>query len=173
METVTSSAVQTLNMDASATDNRILAYNSHTNDIVEQQHQTIQELIVEACKGNISKWPTVMPYTFWASCTTTCKSTGHSPFYMAQGVEPVIPYNITLTTFLVPNLTNPLLTAKLIGTWICQLQRCEDNLAVIHTYLFKSCFKYLHHFECQFENTIHDFNFQPGGGPDPHLELKC
>jgi hypothetical protein len=42
------------------------------------------------------------------------KVTGYSPFYMAHGVEPVLPFDITLATFLVPDLVEPLTTTELI-----------------------------------------------------------
>jgi hypothetical protein len=90
------------------------------------------------------------------------KSTGHSPFYMAHGVEPMLPFDITLTTFLVPNLTDQLSTANLISTRTWQLQRCEDNLMVIHSNVLKSHFESICQFEHQFENTIRDYNFGPG-----------
>ena len=132
---------------------QILAYNSRANGIAERQHRTIQESIVKACEGTISKWPSVVPYAFWADRATTRKSTGHSLFYMAQGIEPV---NITLSTFLVPNLTNKLSTVDLIATRARQLQRREDNLAAIHSNFLKSRFESVCQFERQFENTIHD-----------------
>jgi len=45
---------------------QILAYNSRANGIIEWQHCTIQESIIKACEGNASKWPSVVPYVFWA-----------------------------------------------------------------------------------------------------------
>ena len=140
---------------------RILAYNSCANGIVERQHRTIQELIIKACEGNTSKWPSVTPYAFWADRATTCKSTGHSPFYMAHSVEPVLPFDITLATFLVPDITDKLSTANLITTCTWQLQRRKDNLAAIPSNVLKSRFKSVRQFECQFENTIHNYNFGP------------
>jgi hypothetical protein len=100
---------------------RISAYNSRANGIVERQHRTIRVSIVKACEGNISKWPSVVPYVFWADRATTRKSTGHSPFYMAHGIEPVLPFDIALSTFLVPNLTDKLSTADFIATRAQQL----------------------------------------------------
>jgi hypothetical protein len=101
---------------------RISAYNSHTNGIVKRQHCTIRESIVKACEGNISKWPVVAPFAFWADRATMCKSTGHLPFYMAHGVEPVLLFDIALATFLIPNLANPLSTVELIATRVTDLQ---------------------------------------------------
>src|SRR5713226_6546651 len=92
----------------------------------------------------------------------THKSMGHSPFYMAHGIEPVLPFNITLATFLVPNLTDKLSTADLISTRTWQLQRHEDDLMAIHANILKSCFKSVCQFEHQLENMIHDYDFGPG-----------
>jgi transposase InsO family protein len=140
----------------------ILAYNSHANGIIERQHHTIRESIVKVCKGNTSKWPTVPPLAFWADQATTHKLMGHLPFYMAHSVEPVLLFDITLTTFLVLNLTNPLSTVELIAMHTCQLQRRKDDLAAIHTNVLKSHFESVHQFEWQYKSTIHNFNFQPG-----------
>jgi hypothetical protein len=132
----------------------ISAYNSCANGIIERQHRTIRESIVKACEGNIMKWLVVVPYAFWADWATTCKSTGHSPFYMVHGVKPVLPFDITLATFLIPNLANPLSTAELIATHTHQLQRCEDDLTVIHSNVLKSRFESVWQFERQYEGTI-------------------
>jgi hypothetical protein len=141
---------------------RISAYNSCMNGIVECQHRTIQELIVKVCKGNISKWPAVAPHTFWADRATTRKSTGHTPFFMAHGTEPVLPFNITLATFLVPDITTPLSTVDLLAIRMCQLQKRPNNLADIHTNILKSCFDSVRQFKRTFENTICDHDFKPG-----------
>jgi hypothetical protein len=117
---------------------QISAYNSRTNGIVERQHCTIRESIVKACEGNISKWLTIAPHAFWADRAMTRKSTGHTPFYMAHGIEPTLPFDITLATFLVPNLTKPMSTDELITTRIRQLQKREADLAAIHTNVLRS-----------------------------------
>jgi len=62
---------------------------------------------------------------------TIHKSTGYSPFYMAHRVEPLLPFDITLATFLVPNLTKPLSTTDLITTRARQLELCDNNLTTI------------------------------------------
>jgi len=66
---------------------------------------------------------------------------------MAHGIEPVLPFDLTLATFLVPNLANPLSTAELIVTWICQLQRHKGDLAAIHSNMLKSRFESVWQFE--------------------------
>ncbi len=81
---------------------------------------------------------------------------------MAHGIEPVLPFDITLSTFLVPNLTDKLSTADLIATRARQLLRHEDDLAAIHTNVLKSRFESVRQFERQFKNTIRDHDFGPG-----------
>jgi len=141
---------------------QISAYNSHANGIIERQHRTIQESLVKACGGDITKWPTILPHIFWADCATTRKSTGHTPFYMAHSVEPILPFDITLATFLVPDIAKPLSTDELISVCTRQLQKHEDNLAAIHANVLCSHFSSVQQFEHVFEKTIHDHNFTPG-----------
>jgi hypothetical protein len=140
----------------------ISAYNSHANGIVKRQHRMICESLVKACKGNFLKWPTLIPHTFWADRVTTRKATGHSPFYMAHGVEPILPFDITLATFLVPNIAKPLTTSELLAIHARQLQMHDEDLAAIHSNVLKSCFKSVWQFESTHEKSLHDFNFKPG-----------
>jgi hypothetical protein len=138
------------------------AYNSHANGIVEHQHCTIQESLVKACNSDVSRWPALMPLNFWADHITIHKSTGYSPFYMAHSIEPILPFNITFATFLVPDLTKPLSTADLITTQACQLKKYKDDLAAIQDNILKSRITSIQQSKCQYENTIQDFNFKPG-----------
>ena len=141
---------------------RILAYNLQANGIVEQQHHTICKSIFKACNSNDSSWLTVAPFAFWADCATTHKSTGHSPFFMAHGVEPILPFDIIQATFLVPNLTQPLSTEDLLATCMRQLQKCPADLAVIHDRITTSCHTSVLQFKKHYANTICDFDFAPG-----------
>lgn len=146
----------------------ISAYNSHTNGIVERQHCTIRESLVKACEGNIAKWPTLAPHAFWADRITTRKATRHSPFYMAHSVEPILPFDITLATFLVPNIAKLLSTSELLTTRTRQLQKRDEDLAAIHANMLKSRFESVRQFERAHEKSLHDFDFKPGA-----LVLVC
>ena len=77
-------------------------------------------------------------------------------------VEPMLPFDITLATFLVPNLTDQLSTVDVIATRTWQLQRRKDDLVAICTNVLKSCFKSICQFEHQFEKMICNHNFGPG-----------
>ena len=141
---------------------RISAYNSRANAIVERQHRTIRESLVKACEGRIGRWPELAPHAFWADRATTRKSTGHTPFFMVHGVEPLLPFDITHATFLVPDLSRPLQTSALLSIRIRQLEAREADLATIHGKILRSRFASAQQFERSYENIIRDYDFKPG-----------
>jgi hypothetical protein len=80
---------------------------------------------------------------------------------MAHGIEPILPFDITMATFLIPNLVKPLTTDVLIATCAQQLKKRQDNLTAIHNQILKSQFTSARQFERQYKHTIKDFNFKP------------
>jgi hypothetical protein len=92
----------------------------------------------------------------------TRRSTSFSPFYMVHSVEPILPFDLTLATFLIPDLTEPLPTAELIATHAHQLKKQPEDLATIHDKILKSRFSSIKQFEKRYQQTIHDYNFRPG-----------
>ena len=141
---------------------RISAYNSQANGIVERSHRTIRDSLVKACNGDITQWPALTHHVFWADRVTTRKSTGHSPYYMAHGTEPLLPFDITEATFMAPEISHRLETHDLIALRASQLAKREEDLASMHERLLKSRFTSIADFERRFANSIHDFDFKPG-----------
>ena len=141
---------------------RVSPYNSKANGIVERSHRTIRDSLVKACDGDITQWPNLVASTFWADHVTTRRATGHSPFYMAHGIEPLLPLDITEATFMLPPVTAKVSTSDLIGLRSRQLAKREEDLAKIHDNVVKSRFASIAEFEKRFENVIHDYDFQPG-----------
>jgi hypothetical protein len=81
---------------------------------------------------------------------------------MAHGVEPLLPFDIMLATFLVPDIIQPLSTSELIATRACQLEMRDDDLAAIRDNIYKSRLASVRQFERQFANTIAAHDFKPG-----------
>ena len=139
----------------------ISAYNSQENGVVEHSHRIIHDSLIKACNGDITQWPTLVHHVFWADCVTTRKSTGHSPYYMAHGVEPLLPFDITEAMFMIPNISQHLDTADFIAICTHQLAKQDDKLAAMHEWLLKSHFASIANFKQHFANTIQDFDFKP------------
>ena len=97
----------------------------------------ICDLIFKACDSDDSQWPAVTPFAFWADCTTTQQSMGHSPFYMVHGVEPILPFDLVQATFLIPDLMS------------------------IHDRISASQHTSARQFKKHCANTIHDYDFSP------------
>jgi len=81
---------------------------------------------------------------------------------MAHGVEPVFPFDITLATFLVPNLDCTLSTVDLLATRAHQLQMHDDDLASIHDNVLATHLHSVCHFCKLHQNTISSHSFNPG-----------
>jgi hypothetical protein len=73
---------------------RVSPYNKQANGIVERSHLTIRESLLKACGDDVKQWPDLLPHIFWADRVTTRKDTGFSPFFIAHGVEPVLPFDL-------------------------------------------------------------------------------
>ena len=110
---------------------RISAYNKQANRIVECSHCSIRDSIVKACKGDISHWLVVTPHIFWADQVTVQKDMGFSLFYIAHGIDPILPFDLAEATFLVPKLDKPLSCIDLLAIRACQLEKHESDLNAI------------------------------------------
>jgi hypothetical protein len=68
---------------------------------------------MKVCNGEERKWPTATHTIFWAECITTHKALGHSAYYIAHGVEPLLPFDLAEATYMVP-LQSAMSTTELI-----------------------------------------------------------
>ena len=105
---------------------------------------------MKACDGNITHWPSVTPHIFWADHVTIQKDMGFSPFYMAHGIEPVLPLDLAEATFLVPKLDSPVSRVDLIAIRAHQLEKWDSNLAVIKDRVLKARYTVTHKTESMF-----------------------
>jgi hypothetical protein len=155
-------AVNWLSMKYHINHIRVSAYNSRANGLIERSHRTIHNSLVKACNGDITQWPSFAPHVFWADHVTTRKTTGHTPFFLAHGIEPLLPFDIVDATFLLPDIDGILSTDKLLAIHAHQLAKQEDDLALAHKRLLNSRLTSAKDLERCFANTIQDFDFQPG-----------
>ena len=70
---------------------------------------------MKMCNNKHLKWVYMAPLVFWANQVTVCQSIGYSPYFMAHGVEVVLPLDIVEATYLLPPLDVPASTKDLIA----------------------------------------------------------
>jgi len=147
---------------------RISPYNSRTNGLVETKHFDIREAIMKTCNNEVSCWPYVVPLVFWANQVTIQKSTGHSPFFLAHGIEAVLPFDVAEATYLLPPIEIPASTESLIAYRVKQLQKHPEELRDMPAQVLKTCQQSVAQFIKSHATTIHNYDFQKGS-----LVLVC
>ena len=141
---------------------KISPYNKRANGIVERSHLTIRESLVKACGDDISLWPELVPHIFWADRVTIRKATGLSPFFIAHGIEPVLPFDLAEATYLVPKIEEPLSDAELLAVRCRQLQKREEDLDRVAKKVSAARYQSRAQFERDNAARIKDFAFKPG-----------
>jgi hypothetical protein len=71
---------------------RISAYNSQANGIVERAHLTLQESLFKVAAARL--WKKHLDVVVMAERLSVRQSTGHSPFFLAHGIEPTLPMDV-------------------------------------------------------------------------------
>ena len=141
---------------------RISGYNYRINGIIESKHFDVREAIMKTCEGTKSKWRQVLPQVFWAERITIHKATGYSPYYMAHGVHPLLPFNIVEATYLAPKQDFGVTTEELIAIRARQLAKCPEDIANMQEKVTAYRRKAIEHFEKDHISRIKDFDFSPG-----------
>jgi len=99
---------------------------------------------------------------FWADHVTTRKSTGITPYYAVQGVEPLYPFDITKATFLTARINSHLSTASLLSIRVHMLQKRNEDLATIHNCVLAARYTSIQGFEKRNANWICNYDFGTG-----------
>jgi hypothetical protein len=118
--------------------------------------------LVKAVEGEENRWAMAAPSVFWAERISIQKSTGYSPYYIAHGVEPLLPFDLAEATYLAPPITKPLSTTDLIASRAIQLQKRPQDLAKVKELVLKARYDSIRHFNEKYSNKIRDFDFSPG-----------
>jgi hypothetical protein len=64
--------------------------------------------------GEKRKWLTATHSIFWVEQITTHKALGHSTYYIAHRIEPLLPFDLSKATYMVPQ-QSAISTTKLIA----------------------------------------------------------
>ena len=141
---------------------RISGYNSRANGIVERSHFDVRQGLYKAVDGVQSKWSRACYYIFWADRITIRRRMGCSPYFVVTGTQPILPFDISEATYLLPPPNAPLSTTDLIANRAIALQKRQSHLATLHSRVMAARVQAAVQFERDHIATIHDFDFQRG-----------
>ena len=141
---------------------RILGYNSRANGIVERTHFDVRQALFKACKGDQSKWHSVVTSVMWADRVTVRRRMGCSPYFAVTGTHPLLPLDIAEATYLLPPPDAPLSTTDLIATHAVALQKQCMHLAKLASDVYSAHIKAAIRFEQEHFSSITDYNFKLG-----------
>ena len=113
---------------------------------------------MESSEGRETTWYKSAHSVFWAEQVTILKSCGFLPFFMAHGVEPLFPFDLTEATFLVPIPGRNTFSSTDLITWRAQqLQKRREDLEAMSEAVLKARYRSVKDFEASHKITNHDF----------------
>ncbi|KAI0363456.1 hypothetical protein BV20DRAFT_958225, partial [Pilatotrama ljubarskyi] len=113
-------------------------------------------------KGEISRWPDLLPHAQFADRITIWQSTGFSLYFLLHGVHPVLPMDLRESTFMVQGLRQGLTHSELLALHIQQLERRPKDVAQAAEVLRKTRITSKEAFEKRFAHWLKKEAFQPG-----------
>lgn len=140
----------------------ISAYNSKANGVVERSHFITREALVKSCEGNINKWPEKVTHVFFADRVTTRRATGFSPYFLLYGVDPVLPFDLTEATYLVPGFRHGLTTIELLALRVRQLEKKEEDVDRAAETIRKSRMRSKEVFEMRYKRRLTKREYKEG-----------
>lgn len=141
---------------------KVSPYNARANGVVERGHFILREAIVKASKGEIKRWPDLLHHAVFADKIMARRSTGFSPYFLLHGVEPVMPFDLTESTFMVQGFKSGMLTSDLLALRIQQLEKRPEDIAKASAAIIKMRLASKKQFEKRYSRRLKKSDYQPG-----------
>lgn len=141
---------------------RISGYNSRANGVVEHPHLDVRNGLFKVCGGDQSKWSQHAHAVFWSERITIRKRMGCSPYYAVTGCHPILPFDISEATYLLPAPTGLISTTELVARRAIALERRQEDLDRLRSDVFEARVRAARKFERDHEHTMRDFDFPAG-----------
>ena len=81
------------------------------------------EAIWKVLQGETNQWPLWLGYALWADQITVKKNTSYLPYYLLYGQHPLLPFDITHSTFHVLDWPKVKNTVQLLALRMQQLDQ--------------------------------------------------
>jgi hypothetical protein len=141
---------------------RISAYNSQANGKIERAHLDIRQALVKATGGDVAKWYWFLKHVLWADRVTSRRGFGCSPYFLVTGAEPILPFDIVESTWLVDTPERILSREELIGFRAQALSKHRTFVQNMIERIDENKRKELRRFEEKHRHVIKDWDFKPG-----------
>jgi hypothetical protein len=133
---------------------RISGYNKHAPGKVERGHYTLREALVCSCSGRMDEWPEHLPLALFADHITVSRVTGFSPYQLLHGTDPILPFELFESTFLVTGFKPGISTSELLALRIRQLSKLNADVTRATDTLKQSRFWSKDQFERKFKHRL-------------------
>jgi transposase InsO family protein len=140
----------------------ISPYNSQANGVVERGHYNIREALVKLCKGDLSKWPLMVPAACYADRITIRRATGFSPFYLLHGVHPFLPCDLADATFMVTDFHPGMTDEELIAARTRQILRMPEDIEKARQTLRKARIHSKEVYDTKYARRLQQAEYEPG-----------
>ncbi|CAD6973070.1 hypothetical protein A4X06_0g6736 [Tilletia controversa] len=104
------------------------AYNPEGNSLVERGHSPLVEGLLKASYDDRARTSDYLPSILWADRITSKRTTGFSPYELVYGMDPLLPMDVELKTFVAYDWDAIYTTSDLLATRARQLKRRTDDL---------------------------------------------
>jgi hypothetical protein len=141
---------------------RVSPYNSQGNGKIERAHFDIRQALVKATGGDVKKWFYFLKHVLWADRVTARRGFGCSPYFLVTGAEPLLPFDIVESTWLVNPPDRILSTEELIGYRAQALSKHRAFVEDMRERVTENKRKELREFEKKYRHVIFDYDFKPG-----------
>ena len=107
---------------------QISPYHPQANGMVERGHKPIVDALSKMTNGGQGNWVDNLHSVLFADRATVRTSTGHSPYYLNHGCQPLLPIELKYPTWRVLDFENIESTADLLQIRALQFQRRDEDL---------------------------------------------
>lgn len=135
----------------------ISACKSQVREKLERAKYSVRQALVKATKGKIGKWYYYLKSVLWADRVTPRRGFGCTPYFLCLEAEPLLPFDIVKSTWLVQPPHRALSRGEVIGYRAQALAKHKSN-----THIDETKIEMLREFEEKYKNNIKDWDFQPG-----------
>lgn len=145
----------------------ITPYNKHGNGVVERGHLTLREAIIRSCEkhpvtGAPLNWHTKVRLGVFADKVTINSATGYSPYFIAHGVEPILPLDLVDMTCGPELYSQKLTKAELLVQRIRQLECLETDKQRAAEAVYKSRLRNKEQFHKRYWHCLQRTCYEPG-----------